>query len=191
MIPSATFDIVNLIIQRQEAAVYEKAGRTSALSEYGLVLCGHAAVYRRGRRGRAVYPCGRLTVRHAHHVHHQPRKAFPAQAVIDLISQYDFSHQRRVSFEYIVFKDLNDDLKHADALVRLVRHIPCRVNLIRFHAIPNVPLQTSDMRRIEAFRDRLNAKGVVCTIRASRGEDIFAACGMLSTAKNSTFANHK
>lgn len=118
-------------------------------------------------------------------------KAFPAQEVIDLIQQYDFSHQRRVSFEYIVFKGLNDDLKHADALARLLRQIPCRVNLIRFHAIPNVPLQTSDMQRIEAFRDRLNAKGVVCTIRASRGEDIFAACGMLSTAKSSTFVDHK
>ena len=118
-------------------------------------------------------------------------KVFPAQEVIDLIRQYDFSHQRRVSFEYIVFKGLNDDLKHADALARLLRQIPCRVNLIRFHAIPNVPLQTSDMQRIEAFRDRLNAKGVVCTIRASRGEDIFAACGMLSTAKSSTFVDHK
>ena len=117
-------------------------------------------------------------------------KAFPAQEVIDLIHHYDFTHQRRVSFEYIVFKGLNDDLKHADALARLLRQIPCRVNLIRFHAIPNVPLQTSDMARMEAFRDRLNAKGVVCTIRASRGEDIFAACGMLSTAKSRTFVDH-
>ena len=117
-------------------------------------------------------------------------KAFPAQEVIDLIRHYDFTHQRRVSFEYIVFKGLNDDLKHADALARLLRQIPCRVNLIRFHAIPNVPLQTSDMARIEAFLDRLNAKGVVCTIRASRGEDIFAACGMLSTAKSRTFVDH-
>ncbi len=117
-------------------------------------------------------------------------KAFPAQEVIDLIRHYDFTHQRRVSFEYIVFKGLNDDLKHADALARLLRQIPCRVNLIRFHAIPNVPLQTSDMARREAFRVRLNAKGVVCTIRASRGEDIFAACGMLSTAKSRTFVDH-
>ena len=117
-------------------------------------------------------------------------KAFPAQEVIDLIRHYDFTHQRRVSFEYIIFKGLNDDLKHADALARLLRQIPCRVNLIRFHAIPNVPLQTSDMARMEAFRDRLNAKGVVCTIRASRGEDIFAACGMLSTAKSRTFVDH-
>ena len=114
-------------------------------------------------------------------------KAFPAREVIDLIKQYDFSHQRRVSFEYIVFKNLNDSLKHAEALSCLLGGIPCRVNLIRFHAIPNVSLETSDIAKMEAFRDFLNAKGVVCTIRASRGEDIFAACGMLSTAKNVTF----
>ena len=110
-------------------------------------------------------------------------KAFPARSIIDTIKQYDFTHQRRVSFEYIVFKDLNDDLKHAKALACLLEEIPCRVNLIRFHAIPDVPLASSDMKRLEAFRDTLNDAGVVCTIRASRGEDIFAACGMLSTAK--------
>lgn len=116
-------------------------------------------------------------------------KAFPVKDVLDLIREYDFSHQRRVSFEYIVFKDLNDSLKHAEALCSLVRDIPCRVNLIRFHAIPNVPLHTSEISKMESFRDYLNKRGVVCTIRASRGEDIFAACGMLSTAKNSKFAN--
>ena len=110
-------------------------------------------------------------------------KAFPIKEVLDLIRQYDFTHQRRVSFEYIVFKDLNDSLQHAKALAGLLKDIPCRVNLIRFHAIPNVPLQTSDLSRMEAFRDILNDCGVTCTIRASRGEDIFAACGMLSTSK--------
>ena len=110
-------------------------------------------------------------------------KAFPIKEVLDLIRQYDFTHQRRVSFEYIVFKDLNDSLQHAKALAGLLKDIPCRVNLIRFHAIPNVPLQTSDLSRMEAFRDILNNRGVTCTIRASRGEDIFAACGMLSTSK--------
>jgi 23S rRNA (adenine2503-C2)-methyltransferase len=78
---------------------------------------------------------------------------------------------------------LNDDLRHAHALIKLLKGFPCRVNLIRFHAIPSVSLQSSDLQKMEAFRDTLNAAGVVCTIRASRGEDIFAACGMLSTAK--------
>ncbi len=114
-------------------------------------------------------------------------KAFPIKEVMELIRRYDFTHQRRVSFEYIVFKGLNDTPLHARALVRLLDGIPCRVNLIRFHAIPHVPLETSDIKRMEAFRDLLNDRGVVCTIRASRGEDIFAACGMLSTAKSITF----
>lgn len=110
-------------------------------------------------------------------------KAFPVRNIIEMIKQYDFTHQRRVSFEYIVFKKLNDDFQHAKALACLLNKVPCRVNLIRFHAIPHVPLESSDMARMEAFRDTLNAAGIVCTIRASRGEDIFAACGMLSTAK--------
>ena len=110
-------------------------------------------------------------------------KAYPIHDVLELIRQYDFTHQRRVSFEYIVFKNLNDSLQHAKALAGLLKGIPCRVNLIRFHAIPNVPLETSDLKRMEAFQNILIEKGVTCTIRASRGEDIFAACGMLSTAK--------
>lgn len=110
-------------------------------------------------------------------------KAYPARQIINLIKEYDFTHQRRVSFEYIVFKNLNDSLQHAKALIGLLEGVPCRVNLIRFHAIPDVPLESSDLQKMEAFRDALNAAGVVCTIRASRGEDIFAACGMLSTAK--------
>lgn len=110
-------------------------------------------------------------------------KAYPAKGIIDMLKQYDFSHQRRVSFEYIVFKNLNDSLKHAKALTCLLKELDCRVNLIRFHAIPGVSLESSDVERMETFRDTLNDAGVVCTIRASRGEDIFAACGMLSTAK--------
>jgi 23S rRNA (adenine2503-C2)-methyltransferase len=107
-------------------------------------------------------------------------KAFPAEQVIRLIRQYDFAHQRRVSFEYILFEGRNDSIAHAEALSRLLRGIPCRVNLIRFHVIPGVPLRSSPLRQMELFRDTLNAKGILCTIRTSRGEDILAACGMLS-----------
>ena len=82
-----------------------------------------------------------------------------------------------------LFNGYNDSLDHADALARLLKGMDCRVNLIRFHAIPGVTLKSTDMQSMEAFRDRLNNRGVVATIRASRGEDIFAACGMLSTAE--------
>lgn len=110
-------------------------------------------------------------------------KAFPILQTLERIRAYDFSGQRRVSFEYIVFDGLNDDRRHADELASILKGIPCRINLIRFHRIPGVPLRTSNEKRIEAFRQRMEEHGYTCTIRASRGEDIFAACGMLSTAK--------
>lgn len=108
------------------------------------------------------------------------QKVWPAEEVVSLIRQYDFSGQRRVSFEYTMFDGFNDDKKHADALVRLLRGLECRVNLIRFHKIPDFPYGTSPDFKMEAFRQRLNNAGIVTTIRASRGEDIFAACGLLA-----------
>lgn len=110
-------------------------------------------------------------------------KAFPISGVIDLLREYDWAKQRRLSFEYIMFDDFNDTLIHAKELAQLLRGIDCRVNLIRFHAIPNVNLRTSTKEKMEAFRDYLTKKSITSTIRASRGEDIFAACGMLSTMK--------
>lgn len=111
------------------------------------------------------------------------QKAFPISAVMKMLSAYDFSHQRRLSLEYIMWRNVNDDIAHADMLVRLIGGLPCRVNLIRFHAIPGVDLQPSSDDRMLMFRSRLNDRGVTATIRASRGEDIDAACGMLATNK--------
>lgn len=111
-------------------------------------------------------------------------KAFPIAGVMDLLKEYDWTKQRRLSFEYIMFDDFNDTLIHAKELAQMLRGVECRVNLIRFHAIPNVDLKTSTKEKMEAFRDYLTNKGVTCTIRSSRGEDIFAACGMLSTMKS-------
>ena len=103
--------------------------------------------------------------------------------IVALLKQYDFSHQRRASFEYTMFKGVNDSMMHAREIIRLTAGLDCRVNLIRFHDIPDVDLQGTDMERMEAFRDYLTSHGVFTTIRASRGQDIFAACGLLSTAK--------
>ncbi len=115
------------------------------------------------------------------------QKAFDEDAVMELIRNYDFSGQRRVSFEYTMFAGFNDDKRHADALIRLLRGLECRVNLIRFHKIPDFPYDTTPTVIMEAFRDRLNRAGITTTIRASRGEDIFAACGMLAgKAKNTS-----
>ena len=105
------------------------------------------------------------------------------EETVALLRQYDFSHQRRCSFEYICFGGLNDTQMHAREIIRLLQGLDCRVNLIRFHEIPSVDLPGSDEKRMEVLRDYLTAHGVFTTIRASRGQDIFAACGLLSTAK--------
>lgn len=103
--------------------------------------------------------------------------------VVELLRRYDFAHQRRLSFEYIVFGGLNDSDRHAREIIKLLHGLTCRVNLIRFHPIPEVPLQGASEERMLALRDYLTAHGVFTTIRASRGQDIYAACGLLSTAK--------
>ena len=106
--------------------------------------------------------------------------AWPIQEIIDLIRQYDFTGQRRVSFEYTMFAGFNDTKAHADALIRMLRGLECRMNLIRFHKIPDFPYETSPDVIIENFKTRLNNSGITTTVRASRGEDILAACGMLA-----------
>ena len=111
------------------------------------------------------------------------QKAYPISKVIELLKTYDWTHQRELTFEYIVFRGLNDDRHHAQALLHLLKGLPCKVNLIRFHAIPDVELQSSDLKAMEALRDYLCQHGLMTTIRASRGEDIYAACGMLSSKK--------
>lgn len=108
-------------------------------------------------------------------------RAYSITELIDQLRRYDFSGQRRLTFEYILFRGVNDSTLHARELVRLLRGLPCRVNLIRFHAIPDTPLEGTDRAGMLVFRDYLTQHGLFATIRASRGEDIFAACGMLST----------
>ena len=116
-------------------------------------------------------------------------KAYPIREVCDILRRYDFTGQRRVSFEYIVMEGLNDFPAHIKELCRLLNGIKCRINLIRFHKIPDSPYFSPSNERMIAFRDALTAKGIQTTIRASRGEDIKAACGLLSTAEKNTINN--
>ena len=122
-------------------------------------------------------------------LHEQRAELMPAERgmsiseVVELLRGYDFAHQRRLSFEYIVFGGVNDSLRHAKAIVELLRGLDCRINLIRFHQIPNVPLHGADEDTMLRLRDFLTAHGIFTTIRASRGQDIYAACGLLSTAR--------
>ncbi len=110
-------------------------------------------------------------------------RAYPIKSVFQLLKGYDFFHQRRLSIEYIMWDGVNDTLAHADELVKLISGEKVRVNLIRFHAIPNVNLTSASEEVMVKFRDYLNSRGVISTIRRSRGEDIMAACGMLAGKK--------
>ena len=107
-------------------------------------------------------------------------KAYNIKDIISLLREYDFSGQRRVSFEYTMFSGLNDSIRHADALSRLLKGLECRVNLIRFHRIPDFPYDCPPDAVMKRFQERLESNGILTTIRASRGEDILAACGMLA-----------
>lgn len=118
-------------------------------------------------------------------------RAYPIHEMVDLLKDYDFSKQRRLSFEYIVFKGVNDTQIYARELLKLLRGLDCRVNLIRFHAIPGVGMEGADPETMTALRDYLTSHGLFTTIRASRGEDIFAACGMLSTAQKQAVSDEK
>ncbi len=130
-------------------------------------------------------------------------RAFSIVDVVNVLRQYDcfrkpssvqsanVSHQRRVSFEYIVFAGINDSKTHADALIKLLQGLDCRINLIRFHDIPDTPLKGVSDSEMTAFRDYLTSHGLFTTVRASRGQDIFAACGLLSTAKQEALKAEK
>ncbi len=107
-------------------------------------------------------------------------KAYPIAELMDVLREYDFTHQRRVSFEYIVMSGLNDSPRHIKGLCSLLNGVKCRINMIRFHKIPDSPYFSPDDEAMRRFRDTLSAKGITTTIRASRGEDIQAACGLLA-----------
>ena len=109
--------------------------------------------------------------------------SYSIREVCDILRRYDFTHQRRVSFEYIVLEGMNCSFRHIKELSRLLDGIKCRINLIRFHKIPDSPFFSPELEKIIEFRDTLTKRGIQTTLRASRGEDIEAACGLLSTAK--------
>jgi 23S rRNA (adenine2503-C2)-methyltransferase len=110
-------------------------------------------------------------------------KAYPIAEILDELKKHDFTGQQRVSFEYILFKGINDQPAHVRGIIRLLSGLECRVNLIRYHTVPGMPFETTPLQEMEKIQDELNKNGIRTTIRKSRGEDILAACGLLSTQK--------
>lgn len=111
------------------------------------------------------------------------QRLYPIEQVMQVLRENPFDRHRRISFEYIVFKDLNDSDAHVKQLARLLNGLRCKINLMHYHPIPGTSLKGSDSRTIFTFQEKLNTKGIIATVRKSRGEDIFAACGMLSTGE--------
>lgn len=109
------------------------------------------------------------------------QKTNPVKDILDIIKSFDLNNQRRISFEYILFKGGNDSPLHIKELARILNGIKCRINIIRFHVIPGSSYESPDIEATISFKVKLNARGILTTIRASRGEDIQAACGLLST----------
>ncbi|WBQ10373.1 23S rRNA (adenine(2503)-C(2))-methyltransferase RlmN [Hyphomonadaceae bacterium ML37] len=109
-------------------------------------------------------------------------KKYPIAQLLDAIRAYpDLSNARRVTFEYVMLKGVNDSLAEAKALVRLLKGIPAKINLIPFNPWPGSPYECSDWETIERFADVVNRAGYASPVRTPRGRDIFAACGQLKS----------
>ena len=107
-------------------------------------------------------------------------RALPLSDLMQILRSYDWRGQRRLSFEYVVLQGVNDTQRHMQALARLLRGVPCLVNLIAYHPHAGASFRAPSRQAVEGLRDALNALGVRATVRASRGVDIEAACGLLS-----------
>ncbi|NPA54887.1 MAG: 23S rRNA (adenine(2503)-C(2))-methyltransferase RlmN [Epsilonproteobacteria bacterium] len=106
-------------------------------------------------------------------------KAYNIQSVIDAVRQFPINKRKKVLFEYLVIDGVNDDKKSADKLVKLLNGIAAKVNLIYFNPYPGTTYKRPTTQKMEEFKNYLNKKGVICTIRQSKGMDISAACGQL------------
>ena len=106
-------------------------------------------------------------------------KAYNIESIIEAVKAFPIDQRKRVMFEYLVMKDLNDDIKSAKKLVKLLHGIKAKVNLIYFNPYPGSPFKRPDEKRMVDFKEYLNQHGITCTIRQSKGLDISAACGQL------------
>jgi len=110
-------------------------------------------------------------------------KAFNIQSIIEAVKRFPYDSRKRVMFEYLVIKDINDSLESAKKLIQLLRGIKAKINLIYFNPYLGTEYKRPSKEIMENFADYLNSKGLLATIRSSRGIDISAACGQLREKK--------
>jgi 23S rRNA (adenine2503-C2)-methyltransferase len=106
-------------------------------------------------------------------------KAFNIQSIIEAVKRFPYDNRKRVMFEYIVIKYINDSLQSAKKLIKLLEGIKAKINLIYFNPYPGTTYERPSEKSMEEFADYLNRRGLLATIRSSRGIDISAACGQL------------
>lgn len=106
-------------------------------------------------------------------------KAFPIKSIIDAVKKFPIDTRKRVMFEYLVIGGINDDVQHAKALIKLLEGIKAKVNLIYFNPYEDTKFKRPSKKSMIKFQDYLSSRGITCTIRASKGLDISAACGQL------------
>ena len=106
-------------------------------------------------------------------------KQYPLEQVIEAVKEYIEKTNRRVTFEYILLSEINDEIGHAEELVKLIRGINCYVNLIPYNEISTKPFQQTSKKKADAFFEVLRKNGINATVRMEHGSDIMAACGQL------------
>ena len=108
-------------------------------------------------------------------------KRYPIAGLLAACNRYlNFAPRDFITFEYVMLDGVNDQPEHSEALVKIARQVPCKLNLIPFNPFPNSEFKKSPRERILAFQRRLSDAGIVTTIRKTRGDDIDAACGQLA-----------
>ncbi|MGF1509352.1 MAG: 23S rRNA (adenine(2503)-C(2))-methyltransferase RlmN [Myxococcota bacterium] len=106
-------------------------------------------------------------------------KTYPIDVVLDACRRFPLPPRRRITFEYVLLKDINDSDADARRLVRLLKGLRCKVNLIPFNEHPYVPFRRPSLGRVQRFQDLVSASGLSVFVRTPRGDDISAACGQL------------
>ncbi|MCH9032834.1 MAG: 23S rRNA (adenine(2503)-C(2))-methyltransferase RlmN, partial [candidate division Zixibacteria bacterium] len=112
-------------------------------------------------------------------------QTFALPGLMEAAREYSKAKNSKITFEYILFEDFNDQPEDVIALVKLIANINCKINLLSYNPVPGLEFHRPDAKRVDRFAAALSRKGVLVTVRQSRGLDIDAACGQLAIRERS------